>query len=54
MCLLIDVVLASDYNVQKKVTEEMSKLVNLQMECQRMWDKMVEIVPAIIFVKGAA
>ena len=48
MCLIIDVQISSDYNIQKKATEKMTKYVNLQIECQRMWDKTVEIIPVII------
>ena len=33
----------SDYNVQMKMT----KYVELQIECQRMWKKKVEVVPII-------
>ena len=35
-CLIIGVAIPSDYNIQKKVTEKMSKYVDLQIECQRM------------------
>ena len=49
-CLIIDVAIPSDYNIQKKATEKMSKYVDLQIECQRMWNKKVEVIPII---KGA-
>ena len=48
MCLIIDVAIPSDYNIQKKATEKMIKYVDLQINCQRMWDKTVEVVPIII------
>ena len=35
MCLTIDVAICSDYNIQKKATEKMTKYVDLQIECQR-------------------
>ena len=38
----------SDYNIQKKATEKMSKYVDLQTECQRLWNKKVEVIPVII------
>ena len=33
-CQIIDVAIPSDYNIQEKATEKMSKYVNLQIECQ--------------------
>ena len=33
-CLIIDVAMSSDYNIQKKATDKMSKYVDLQIECQ--------------------
>ena len=47
-CLIIDVAIPSDYNIQKKATEKMRKYVDLQIECQRMWKKKVEVIPIII------
>ena len=32
-CQIIDVTIPSDYNIQKKATEKMSKYVDLQIEC---------------------
>ena len=46
-CLIIDVAVPSDYNIQKKATEKMSKYVDLQIECQRMWKKKIEAIPII-------
>ena len=42
----------SDYNIQKKATEKMSKYVDLQTECQRLWNKKVEVIPVIIGATG--
>ena len=42
----------SDYNIQKKATEKMSKYVDLQIECQRLWNKKVEVIPVIIGATG--
>ena len=50
--MIIDVAIPSDYNIQKKATEKITKYVGLQLECQRMWDKTVEVVPIIIGAKG--
>ena len=51
-CLLIDVAVPSDYNIQKKVTEKLNKYVDLQIECQRMWQKKVEVIPVIVGATG--
>ena len=51
-CLIIDVAIPSDYNIQKKATEKMSKYVDLQIECQRMWNKKVQVIPIIIGATG--
>ena len=42
----------SDYNTQKKATEKMIKYVDLQIECQRLWNKKVEAIPVIIGATG--
>ena len=42
----------SDYNIQKKATEKMCKYVDLQIECQRLWNKKVEVIPVIIGATG--
>ena len=47
-CVIIDVAIPSDYNIQKNTTEKMSKYTDLQIECQRMWNKKVEVIPVII------
>ena len=49
---IIDVAISSDYNIQKKVTEKMSKYVDLQIECQRLWNKKVEVIPVTIGATG--
>ena len=53
-CQIIDVAIPSDYNIQKKATEKMSKYVDLQTECQRLWNKKVEVIPVIIGATGIA
>ena len=50
-CQIIDVAIPSDYNIQKKATE-ISKYVDLQIECQRLWYKKVEVIPVIIGATG--
>ena len=47
-CQIIDVAIPSDYNIQKKATEKMSKYVDLHIECQRLLNKKVEVIPVII------
>ena len=47
-CQIIDVAIPSDHNIQKKATDEMSKYVDLQIECQRLCNKKVEVIPVII------
>ena len=42
----------SDYNIQKKVTKKMNKYVHLQIECQRLWNKKVEVIPVITGATG--
>ena len=51
-CLMIDVAIPSDYNIQKKATEKMSKYIDLQIECQRMWKKKVEVIPVVVGATG--
>ena len=51
-CQIIDVVIPSDYNIQKKATEKRSKCVDLQIECQRLWNKKIEVIPVIIGATG--
>ena len=47
-CQIIDVVIPSDYNIPKKGTKKISKYVDLQIECQRIWNKKVEVILVII------
>ena len=49
---IIEVDIPSDYNIQRKATEKMSKYVDLQIECQRLWNKKVEVIPVIIGATG--
>ena len=51
-CQIIDVAIPSDYTIQKKATEKMSKYVDLQIECQRLWNKKVEVIPVNIGATG--
>ena len=37
---------------RKKAIEKMSKYVDLQIECQRIWNKKVEVIPVIIGATG--
>ena len=38
-CQIIEVAIPSDYNIQKKATEKMSKYVDLQIECQQIMEQ---------------
>ena len=51
-CQIIDVAIPSDYNMLKKATEKTGNYVDLQIECQRLWNKKVEVIPAIIGATG--
>ena len=51
-CQIIDVAIPSDYNIQKKATEKMKKYVDLQIGCQRLWNKKGEVIPVIIGATG--
>ena len=51
-CQIIDVAIPSDYNIQNMAIEKMSKYVDLQIECQRIWNEKVEVIPVIIGATG--
>ena len=51
-CQIIDVAIPSDYSIQKKATEKKSKYVGLHIECQKIWNKKVEVIPVIIGATG--
>ena len=51
-CKIIDVAIQSDYNIQKKATEKMSKYVDLQIESQRLWNRKVQVIPVMIGATG--
>ena len=51
-CQIIEIAIPSGYNIQKQATEKMSKYVDLQIECQRLWNKKVEVIPVIICATG--
>ena len=51
-CMILDVAIPSDYSIQKKTTEKMSNYVDLQIECQIMWNKKLETIPIIIGATG--
>ena len=51
-CQIIDVAIPSDYGIQKKATEKISKYADLQIKCQRLWNKNVEVIPVIIGATG--
>ena len=41
-----------DYNIQRKAIEKMSQCVDLQIVCQRMWYKKIEVIPVTIGATG--
>ena len=45
--MIIDVAIPSDYNIQKKATDKMSKYVDLQIECQECGMRVL-VIPVII------
>ena len=51
-CQIMDVAIPSDYSIQKKATEKMSKYVDVQIECQILWNKKVEVILVIIGTTG--
>ena len=51
-CQIIDVAIPSIYNIQKKATEKMSKYVDFQIDCHRICNKKVEVIPVIIGTSG--
>ena len=51
-CQTIDVAIPNEYNIQKKATEKMSKYVDLQIQCQRICNRKVEVMPVIIGATG--
>ena len=51
-CQIIDVAIPSDYNIQRKATEKMSKCVDIQIGCQRTMEQEGEVIPVIIGATG--
>ena len=51
-CQIKDVAIPSDYHIQKKATEKMSKYEDLQIECHRIRNKKVEVIPVIMGATG--
>ena len=49
--MIIYVAIPTDHSIQK-ATEKMSKFVDIQIECQRMWNKKVEVISIIIGTTG--
>ena len=46
------VVIPSNYNIQKKTRENMGKYIDLQIDCQRILNKKVEVITVIIGATG--
>jgi hypothetical protein len=51
-CLLIDITIPDDWNVNTKETEKLSKYKNLEIEVSRVWKVRTKIVPLIIGALG--
>ncbi|KAL1446281.1 hypothetical protein WDU94_005480, partial [Cyamophila willieti] len=52
ICLIIDVAIPADMNVEKKEAEKNLKYKDLAIEIERMWNTKVKIVPIIIGALG--
>jgi hypothetical protein len=48
ICLLIDVAIPDDSNVNTKETEKLSRYNDLEIEVNRMWKVRTKVVPVII------
>jgi len=51
-CLLIDIAILDDSNINTKETEKLSKYKDLENEVSRMWKGRTKIVPVIIEALG--
>ena len=51
-CMIITVAIPSEHNIQQKTTGWITKYVDLQIECWKMWNKKVEVILIIIGAKG--
>jgi len=51
-CLLIDVAISDDSNLNTKETEKLSKYKDLEIDVSRMWRLRTKIVPVIIEALG--
>ena len=51
-CLFIDFTVPFDKNVLRKEQEKFDKYRDLKMECEKMWDTKVEIVPIVVGSTG--
>jgi len=51
-CVLIDVAISGDRNVNKKEAEKILKYKNITIEIQRMWNVKTKMIPVIIGATG--
>ena len=51
-CQFIDVTIPFDRNILTKEREKLSKYSDLKMECRKMWNMDIEIVPIVIGATG--
>ena len=51
-CMLIDVAISADRNVNKKEAEKILKYKDLTIEIQRMWNVKTKMIPVIIGATG--
>ncbi|KAI5731215.1 hypothetical protein M8J77_006429 [Diaphorina citri] len=52
MCLIIDVAIPADMNIERKEAEKILKYKDLGIEIERMWNTTVKIIPIVIGALG--
>jgi len=51
-CILLDVAISGDRNLNKKEAEKILKYIDLTIEIQRMWNVKAKVIPVIIGATG--
>ena len=46
------ITILSDYSIQRKTTEKMSKYLDLRLNAKKVWNKKVEVIPVIMGATG--
>ena len=47
-CLVIDIGKPSNYNIQNEATEKINKQADLKIQCKRMGNQNIDVVPVIV------